>query len=165
MTLERLWAGWRSDYVSDPNTGRTDIACVMCNLVNAADDVAALVVERTPETIVVMNLYPYASGHLLVAPTRHVASFEDLDDDELIAVSRAQVRALRAVRAAYSPDGINLGVNIGRAAGAGVPTHLHVHVLPRWSGDTNFTTTVAGIRVMPEDLSTGYEKLRAAWPG
>jgi ATP adenylyltransferase len=165
MTLERLWAGWRSDYVADPNTGRTDIACVMCNLVAATDDVAALVLERTPMTIVVMNLYPYASGHLLVAPTRHVASFEDLEDDELIAVSRAQVRALRAVRAAYSPDGVNLGVNIGRAAGAGVPTHLHVHVLPRWSGDTNFTTTVAGIRVMPEDLGTGYEKVLAAWPG
>jgi ATP adenylyltransferase len=165
MTLERLWAGWRSDYVADPNTGRTDIACVMCNLVAATDDVAALVLERTPMTMVVMNLYPYASGHLLVAPTRHVASFEDLEDDELIAVSRAQVRALRAVRAAYSPDGVNLGVNIGRAAGAGVPTHLHVHVLPRWSGDTNFTTTVAGIRVMPEDLGTGYEKLLAAWPG
>ena len=75
------------------------------------------------------------------------------------------MRGLRAVRAAYAPDGVNLGVNIGRAAGAGVPTHLHVHVLPRWSGDTNFTTTVAGVRVMPEDLRTGYDKLLAAWPG
>ena len=163
--LERIWAGWRSEYVSDPKTGRTDTSCVLCNLVAATDDAEALVLERTPETIVVMNLYPYGSGHLMVAPTRHVASLEDLEDDELIALSRAQVRGLRAIRAAYRPDGVNLGANIGRAAGAGVPTHLHVHVLPRWSGDTNFTTTIAGVRVLSEDLRTGYDKLLAAWPG
>ena len=164
MSLEILWAGWRSAYVSDPKTGRSDIACVICNLVAATDDREALVIERTPETIAVMNLYPYGSGHLMVAPTRHAASIEDLTEDELLALSRAQVRAVKGVRAAYSPDGVNLGVNIGRAAGAGVPTHLHVHVLPRWIGDTNFATTVAGIRVMPEDLLTGYDKVRAAWP-
>ena len=91
MSLERLWAGWRASYVSDPETGRTDNGCVMCKLVAATDDAAALVLERTPETIAVMNLYPYGSGHLMVAPTRHAASFEDLNDDELIAVARAQV--------------------------------------------------------------------------
>ena len=164
MSLERLWAGWRAGYVSDPKTGRSDTACVMCKIVAATDDEAALVLERTPETIAVMNLYPYGSGHLLVAPTRHVAGFEDLNDDELVAVARAQVRALRAIRAAYNPDGVNLGVNIGRAAGAGIPDHLHVHVLPRWTGDTNFMTTVAEARVMAEDLKTGYDKLKAAWP-
>jgi ATP adenylyltransferase len=165
MSLELLWAGWRSGYVSDPNTGRTDTACVICRLIEATDDVEALVLERTPQTIAVMNLYPYGSGHLMIAPVEHVASLEDLEDDDLVALSRAQVRALRAIRAAYSPDGVNLGVNIGRAAGAGVPTHLHVHVLPRWNGDTNFMTTTAGVRVMPEDLRTGYDKLKAAWPG
>ncbi len=164
MSLERLWAGWRSGYVSDPETGRAETACVICNLVAATDDAAALVLERTPSTITVMNLYPYGSGHLMVAPIAHLASLEDLTDDDLVALSRAQVRALRAIRAAYAPDGLNLGVNIGRAAGAGVPTHVHVHALPRWSGDTNFTTAIAGIRVMPEDLRTGYEKLKAAWP-
>jgi ATP adenylyltransferase len=164
VTIERLWAGWRSGYVSDPNTGRADIPCVICRLVAATDDAEALVLERAPHTIAVLNLYPYGSGHLMVAPTRHVPSFEDLEDEELIELSRAQVRALRAVRAAYAPDGVNLGVNIGRAAGAGVPTHLHVHVLPRWSGDTNFTTTIAEVRVMPEDLRTSYDKLLAAWP-
>jgi ATP adenylyltransferase len=164
VSLERLWAGWRAGYVSDPKTGRSDTACVMCKIVAATDDEAALVLERTPETIAVMNLYPYGSGHLLVAPTRHVAGFEDLHDDELVAVARAQVRALRAIRAAYNPDGVNLGVNIGRAAGAGIPDHLHVHVLPRWTGDTNFMTTVAEARVMAEDLRTGYDKLKAAWP-
>jgi ATP adenylyltransferase len=163
VSLERLWAGWRASYVSDPKTGSTDNGCVFCKLVAATDDAAALVLERTPETIVVMNLYPYGSGHLMVAPTRHAASFEDLNDDELVAVARAQVRALRAVRAAYNPDGFNLGVNIGRAAGAGVPGHLHEHVLPRWNGDTNFMTSVAEARVMAEDLRTGYEKLKAVW--
>ena len=163
MSLERLWAGWRASYVSDPKTGSTDNGCVFCKLVAATDDAEALVLERTPETIVVMNLYPYGSGHLLVAPTRHAASFEDLTDEELEAVTHAQVRALRAIRSAYNPDGINLGVNIGRAAGAGVPDHLHVHVLPRWSGDTNFMTAVAEARVMAEDLETGYKKLKAAW--
>ena len=164
MGIERLWAGWRNDYVSDPKTGRTDTECVMCNIVDATDDSDALVLERTDATITVMNLYPYGSGHLLVAPKRHAASLEDFDDAELMALTRAQVRAVRAIRAAYSPDGVNIGVNIGRAAGAGVPTHLHVHVLPRWTGDTNFTTTVAEIRVIPEDLRTGYDKLRAIWP-
>ncbi len=163
MSLERLWAGWRSEYVSDPGTGKSDGACVMCNLVEAPDDEAALVLERTPETIAVMNLYPYGSGHLMVAPTRHVASFEELDDHEVIALARAQVRALKAIRAAYGPDGVNLGANIGRAAGAGVPNHLHVHVLPRWFGDTNFMTAIAETRVMSEDLRAGYDKLEAVW--
>jgi ATP adenylyltransferase len=135
----------------------------MCNLVAATDDAEVLVLERTPLTITVMNLYPYGSGHVMATPTRHAASLEDLHDDELIALTNAQVRAVRAIRAAYNPDGINLGVNIGRAAGAGVPDHLHVHVLPRWSGDTNFMTSVAEVRVMAEDLETGYEKLKAVW--
>ena len=164
MSLERLWAGWRAGYVADPKTGRSDTECVMCKIVAATDDEAALVLERTPETIAVMNLYPYGSGHLWVAPTRHVASLEDLDDHEGVELARAQVRALRAIRAAYAPDGVNLGVNVGRAAGAGIPDHLHVHVLPRWSGDTNFMTAVAEARVMAEDLKTGYDKVKAAWP-
>jgi ATP adenylyltransferase len=163
MPLERLWAGWRSDYVSDPDTGREDKGCVMCNLVAATDDRAALVLDRTPTTIAVMNLYPYGSGHLMVAPTRHVASYEDLTDDENVDIARAQLRALKAIRAAYAPDGMNVGANLGRAAGAGVPGHLHVHLLPRWNGDTNFMTTIAEVRVLPESLEAGYDKLKSAW--
>ncbi len=164
MTLDRLWADWRSDYVSHPDTGRTDKACVICNLVNAADDVEALVLERTELTIAVMNLYPYGSGHLMVSPARHVASYVDLDADETAALAHAQVRALKAINEAYAPDGANVGANLGRAGGAGVPGHLHVHLLPRWNGDTNFMTAVAETRVLPESLRTGYEKLKAAWP-
>jgi len=164
MALDRLWAGWRSAYVADPNTGREDRGCVICNLVDAPDDAEALVLERTPETIVVMNLYPYGSGHLMVAPVRHAASYDDLDEAENIAVMRAQLRALGAIRAAYDPDGVNVGANLGRGAGAGVPGHLHVHVLPRWTGDTNFMTTVVETRVLSESLRAGYDKLKAAWP-
>lgn len=164
MSLDRLWADWRSGYVSHPDTGREDLGCVMCNLVNAADDAEALVLERTQHTITVMNLYPYGSGHLMVAPVRHVAGLEDLDDDALVGITRAQVRAIRAIRAAYAPDGINVGANLGRAAGAGVPHHLHLHVVPRWSGDTNFMTSIAEVRVLPESLRDGYQKLQAMWP-
>src|SRR4029077_6232278 len=100
-----------------------------------------------------------------VAPVRHAAAFDDLSDDENIAIARAQVRALRAIHAAYTPDGANVGANLGRAAGAGVPGHLHVHVLPRWNGDTNFMTAIAETRVLPESLRAGYDKLKAVWPG
>jgi ATP adenylyltransferase len=165
MSIERLWAGWRNSYVSDPKTGRSDIECVMCRIVAATDDREALVLERTPETVTVMNLYPYGSGHLMVAPVRHEAAFDNLDDAGNVAIARAQVRALRAIRAAYAPDGVNVGANLGRAAGAGVPGHLHVHLLPRWVGDTNFMTAVAEVRVLPESLRTGYEKLKSVWPG
>jgi len=161
--LDRLWAGWRADYVSHPDTGREDKGCAICNLVAATDDAEALVLERTATTITVMNLYPYGSGHLMVAPVRHVASYEDLTDDEHTDLAFAQRRALRAVQAAYNPDGMNVGANLGRAGGAGVPGHLHVHVLPRWNGDTNFMTTIADTRVMSESLRTGYDKLKAVW--
>ncbi len=164
MTLDRLWADWRSAYVSHPDTGRTDLGCVICNLVGADDDAAALVLERTATTITVMNLYPYGSGHLMVSPRRHVGAYDDLTDDENVDVARAQVRALRAIRAAYHPEGVNVGANLGRAAGAGVPGHLHVHLLPRWSGDTNFMTSIGEVRVLPESLRTGYDKLKAVWP-
>jgi len=163
VSLERLWADWRSEYVTHPDTGRDDKSCVICNLVDATDDAEALVLERTRTTITVMNLYPYGSGHLMVAPIRHAASYVDLTEAENDDVARAQLRALRAIGAAYGPDGANVGANLGRAAGAGVPGHLHVHVLPRWSGDTNFMTAVAETRVLPESLRTGYDKLKASW--
>jgi ATP adenylyltransferase len=162
--LERLWAGWRAEYVGDPNTGRDDQSCVMCRLVAATDDVEALILERTPLTITVMNLFPYGSGHLMVAPAQHLASYDELDDETNIAVARAQRRAIVAIRSAYEPDGINVGANLGRAAGAGVPGHLHLHVLPRWIGDTNFMTSVAEVRVLPESLRIGYDKLKEVWP-
>jgi ATP adenylyltransferase len=163
MSLDRIWADWRSAYVNGIDASRKS-GCVICNLVDAADDADALVLERIDATITVMNLYPYGSGHLMVSPVRHAAAYDDLTDDENVAVARAQLRALQAVRAAYDPDGVNVGANLGQAAGAGVPGHLHVHVLPRWLGDTNFMTAIAEVRVLPESLRTGYDKLKSVWP-
>ncbi|HEV3133846.1 MAG TPA: HIT domain-containing protein [Acidimicrobiia bacterium] len=165
MTLERLWAGWRAAYVAGaaeaPATEPDD--CLFCALASAPDD-ESLVVARDELVFAVMNAYPYASGHLMVAPFRHEAELENLKADEATAVMAMTQHAVSALKSAYTPDGINAGLNLGRPAGAGVPGHVHVHVLPRWTGDTNFMTTVAETRVLPEDLRTSWEKVRAAWP-
>jgi ATP adenylyltransferase len=166
MTLERLWAGWRAEYVSsatiaEPSTGAHD--CLFCGLA-AADPDEALVVARTERAFAVMNAFPYTSGHLMIAPLRHEAELEDLDRDEAGALMESVQHAVVALKSAYGPDGVNIGVNIGRSAGAGVPGHVHVHVLPRWDGDTNFMTSVAETRVLPEDLRSSCERLRKAWP-
>jgi ATP adenylyltransferase len=166
MSLERLWAGWRTRYVSEL-AGR-EPQCFLCALhkLPTADAVAAptLLLERTATTLTVMNLYPYGSGHLLIAPRRHESELEQLTDDEAADLMTAQRRAVVAIKRAYASDGINLGLNLGTAAGAGVPGHLHAHAVPRWLGDTNFMTAVAETRVMPEALEDGWAKLHAAWP-
>jgi ATP adenylyltransferase len=165
LTLERLWAGWRAAYVASaamtPSTGPHD--CLFCGLA-AADPEKALVVAREELVFAVMNAFPYTSGHLMIAPLRHEAEMEGLKPDEANAVMAMTQHAVVALKAAYAPDGINVGINIGRTAGAGVPGHVHLHALPRWDGDTNFMTTVAEARVLPEDLRTSWEKVRAAWP-
>lgn len=167
MPFEQLWAGWRETYVAgtaeDRETG--DGTCVFCRLAESGEpSVANGVVWRGELAFAVLNAYPYASGHLLVLPRRHLADIDELTDEESAALWRATRAALSAVAAAYAPDGVNMGANLGRAAGAGIPRHLHLHVVPRWSGDTNFMTTVAGMRVMPESLTTAWEKLHPAWP-
>lgn len=168
MPLEQLWAGWRHEYVSGATAAERageDGGCVFCRLAQsgpASPDNG--VVWRGKRTFAVLNAYPYASGHLLVLPTRHEEDLGALDAEESAELWRTVTSAVAALGAAYEPDGMNLGANLGRAAGAGIPRHLHLHVLPRWSGDTNFMTTVAGVRVMPESLGVAWEKLRAAWP-
>ena len=165
MVLDRLWAGWRGEYVAGtadpPGEG-----CVLCRILAGSpeDDEERGVVWRGERCAVVLNAYPYTSGHLMVMPLRQLADLEDLDDDEAAELWAAVTTAVGAVRSAYQPDGLNVGINLGQAAGAGLPGHLHVHVLPRWAGDTNFTTSVAGVRVIPEALPRTWEKLRTAWP-
>jgi ATP adenylyltransferase len=114
--------------------------------------------------VAVLNAYPYTSGHLMVMPVRHVGDLEDLDSEEALSVMNGVRQSIVALKAAYSPGGLNLGANLGRAAGAGVPEHVHIHALPRWHGDTNFMTSVADARVLPEAISVSAERLRAAWP-
>jgi ATP adenylyltransferase len=163
MALERLDASWRQRYVEQASTGVADGSCIFCALAEAPMDEASGVVDRDDTSFVVLNAFPYGSGHVLVLPKRHVAAIDELDEAESAGLWRATTRALRAVTAAYQPDGANLGANLGRAAGAGIPGHLHLHVLPRWGGDTNFMTSVAETRVLPESLDVSFQKLRAAY--
>jgi ATP adenylyltransferase len=140
--------------------------CVFCRLAaSGPPSEDNLVVWRGDLAFVVMNAYPYASGHVLVLPRRHVGSLAELTPDESGEVWAATQAAVAAIEAAYEPDGLNLGANLGRAAGAGLPSHVHLHVLPRWSGDTNFMTAVAEARVMPETLQLSWKRLADAWPG
>lgn len=163
MTLGRLWAGWRGEYLETAGDG--DDGCVFCRIL-ASDEPAeaTYVVWRDDRCAVVLNAYPYTSGHLMVMPVRHVAELEDLEGEESAALWAVVTRAVRVLKAAYRPEGLNLGANLGRAAGAGVPGHFHVHCVPRWNGDTNFMTTTAEVRVLPESLSATFHKVRDAWP-
>lgn len=167
MSLERIWAGWRTTYIDEVATQAPpegDHDCLFERLAAATPDAEGLILARNVHAFAVMNAYPYTSGHLMVAPLRHEATLAGLSRDEAAAVMALVQDANTAVLAAYAPDGINVGANIGRAAGAGVPGHVHIHVLPRWTGDTNFLTTIAEARVLPEPLTKSYDKLRAVWP-
>ncbi len=163
MSLERLWAGWRSEYVSSA-TDANDEECVFCRIL--ASDLPpdeTYILWRGERCAALLNAYPYTSGHLMVMPLRHEGELEAVDPAEAAELWDAVTQAVRALKAAYQPHGINVGANLGRVAGAGVPGHFHVHVLPRWDGDTNFMTTVAEVRVIPESLGASYERLSSAW--
>jgi ATP adenylyltransferase len=158
--MDYLWTPWRYQYVTN---AFDDSVCVFCSAHQSADDGATLVVHRGAHNFVILNRFPYTSGHLMVVPYRHVATLIDLSDDALMEMSQLARRAEKHLRAVYHPDGLNLGMNIGKSAGAGIAGHLHLHVLPRWTGDTNFMTVVGETRVVPEALETAWRKLRAAF--
>lgn len=183
MALEHLWAEWRGEYIQRATeTERADAGrgvrpeagerCVFCRiLADGGSDDEANIIWRGTSVFAILNAYPYTSGHLMVMPYRHVGALTDLDTAarptgtvEASELWAAVTDATRAIEAAYAPEGINVGINLGRAAGAGVPGHLHVHLVPRWNGDTNFMTATAATRVMPESLHTSGSRLRAAWP-
>jgi len=170
VSLEHLWAGWRHDYIveateRDRAEGVAPDPCVFCRLAaSGPPSLENLVVWRGEWSFVVLNAYPYGSGHVLVLPLRHVGTLGELSEPEATEIWAATRQAVSAIEKAYEPDGLNMGANLGRAAGAGIPDHVHLHVLPRWSGDTNFMTSVANTRVMPETLQAAWHKLRAAWP-
>jgi ATP adenylyltransferase len=174
VSLERLWAGWRNDYVAAAGAGAAGSPsagsgqpddCVFCRIAASGPPSAGNgVLWKGRTSLVVLNAYPYASGHLMAVPLRHVGSLGDLSEEEAGELWAAARLGVAALEAAYGPDGINLGANLGEAAGAGIPKHLHLHAVPRWSGDTNFMTAVADTRVLPETLVSSWERLSAAWP-
>lgn len=167
--LEQLWAGWRHEYVvatTEAERSGGDDGCVFCALAMSGPPSADNgVVYRGEHCFAVLNAYPYASGHLLVLPIRHTEEMDNLTEGESAELWDTTRAALGAIGRAYAPEGFNFGANLGRAAGAGIPRHLHIHAVPRWSGDTNFMTAVAGVRVLPESLTAAWEKLHEAWPG
>jgi ATP adenylyltransferase len=174
MTLEHLWAGWRREYVEgvskSAKPGRSgdrdaeETECVFCRLLASGNPSPENgIVWRDGISCALLNAYPYATGHMLVMPERHLSALEELTPSESTSLWEATRTAISVLTDAYDPDGANLGANLGRAAGAGIPGHLHLHALPRWSGDTNFMTSVAGVRVMPESLEETWAKLHGAW--
>jgi len=160
--VDRLYTPWRNDYIKGSSGEKTGFgnSCVFCTLATRGDDESAFILHRARFNFVVLNIYPYTNGHLMIVPFEHTADFAALAKESSDEMTDLAKRAQRLLQEVYSPHGFNLGMNLGSAAGAGVHDHLHLHVLPRWSGDANFMTTVGATRVLPEDLRTTYEKLR-----
>jgi ATP adenylyltransferase len=148
MTDRPLWAPWRIEYIRSPKDG----ACIFCAAAAADDDEAVHVVARGERCFALLNNYPYSSGHVMVAPYRHVARLDDLDDDELVELMTLTRGCMTAIDEAFGPDGFNIGVNQGKTAGAGIADHLHQHVVPRWDGDTNFMPVIGSTRILPQAL-------------
>jgi ATP adenylyltransferase len=159
--VERLWAPWRLEYIKSADE---EYGCLFCAAVEG-DDAERLVVHRGRQAIALLNKFPYASGHFMVAPVGHVGDLQELSDNELVEIHRLASGGIGALAELYQPQGYNLGWNLGRIAGAGVVDHIHLHVVPRWAGDTNFMPVLADVKVLPEHLAETREKMATAWPG
>jgi ATP adenylyltransferase len=157
--MDYLWTPWRYRYIT---AGVKDGSCIFCEAAGAGDDARMLIVFRGQRNFIILNRYPYTSGHVMVAPYTHEATLSACAPETLAEMMKLAQRVEEAMATLYRPEGYNLGMNIGQAGGAGVVGHLHLHVLPRWTGDTSFMTTVAETRVEPEELATTYERLRHA---
>jgi ATP adenylyltransferase len=156
--MERIWAPWRMTYIT-ATTQEAD--CIFCRAWKTDDDRERLVLTRQKHALIMLNRYPYTCGHLMVAPQRHTADMDDLSDDELLDLTRGVRRACALLRCVAAPHGFNIGMNLGKAAGAGVEEHLHIHIVPRWNGDTNFMSVTGDVRVIPEGLMEAYDRLFA----
>jgi ATP adenylyltransferase len=157
---KQLWAPWRLEYIEQVDAEQ---GCVFCRALEG-DDEEGFVVHRGREAFVLLNRFPYASGHQMVAPSRHVGEFSELEDGEVLEVHRLASQGMGALAQLYGPQGFNLGWNLGRIAGAGVVDHVHLHVVPRWAGDTNFMPVLADVKVLPEHLAETRRRLAATWP-
>jgi len=160
MADQRIWAPWRLRYVTD---AKKSDECVFCAKPAAGDDRENLIVHRGERCFVILNLFPYTNGHLMVAPFEHLPRLQDVDAGVLAEMMALAQRAMRRIEAVYDPEGFNVGLNQGRAAGAGVEGHIHLHVVPRWAGDTNYMPVLADTRVMPQSLEESYGALRGGF--
>ena len=158
MANQRIWAPWRLAYVKDASKG-DEQECIFCTKPAGDDDEANLIVHRGERAFVILNLFPYTNGHLMVAPYEHVATLPDVEADTLAEMMELAQQGMRVLEDEYAPHGYNVGFNQGRVAGAGVEHHIHMHVVPRWGGDTNFMPVLADTRVMPQSLEQSYEAL------
>jgi ATP adenylyltransferase len=157
--MKRLWTPWRMAYLTGTDKPRSDSGCIFCAKI-AAPDESEHVLCRGQFAYVTLNRYPYNNGHLMIIPYAHVASLEDLDTPTLTELMLLTTRGLAVLRQAYRPDGFNIGVNLGQAAGAGIAEHVHIHIVPRWNADTNFMPIVGETRVIPETLDQTFARLR-----
>jgi len=158
--VERLWAPWRLEYIKSADE---EGGCIFC-VAASGDDAERLVVHRSRHAFALLNKFPYASGHLMVAPLRHVGEYGELTDEEVLELHRVASAGMGALAETYAPQGYNLGWNLGRIAGAGVVDHVHLHVVPRWAGDTNFMPVLADVKVLPQHLEETRRTLAEAWP-
>jgi ATP adenylyltransferase len=158
--MKRLWSPWRKAYIEGHEK---EDGCVFCNALAKADSPKNLIVHRGRRAFVIVNLYPYTSGHVMVAPMDHKASLELLDPETRAEMMELVSQTIVTLKKAYGPQAFNLGANIGPAAGAGVPDHVHLHIVPRWGGDTNFMSTVGETRVLPETIEETYKRIKEGW--
>jgi len=156
--VQQLWAPWRLEYIVGSEKPEE---CIFCHFPKQDQDRENRILLRGEHSFVIMNAFPYSNGHLLVPPYRHVADMSELTDAESLEIMQLTRRSLSALKATCRPDGFNVGVNLGTAAGAGIADHLHLHIVPRWNGDTNFMPVFADVKVIPEALEVTYDKLRA----
>jgi len=158
--LERLWAPWRMKYIRELAKIKKPKGCIFCDARDSKNDRDKLVLYRGDSAFILLNLFPYNTGHIMVAPYRHVASLEKLEITEVTEIFSLIKLSVRLLKNTYSPEGFNIGVNIGRVSGAGVEDHIHVHIVPRWCGDTNFMPIISNTKVIPEALYDTYDELR-----
>ena len=163
--MERIWSPWRMAYIQAAKEQGDDGGCIFCDLPAEGDDVRTMILARGELAFVIVNSFPYNPGHLMVAPFRHVGAFTSLEAAELADVDALVARSIRALEQEMEPHGYNLGMNLGRVAGAGIPDHVHWHLVPRWNGDTNFMPVVGQTRVLPELLEETYARLRPRFEG
>ncbi|HEY6067445.1 MAG TPA: HIT domain-containing protein [Gaiellaceae bacterium] len=159
--MKQLWAPWRLEYIKSADDGT---GCVFCAAA-AGDDAEKLVLHRSEHAFALLNRYPYSSGHFMAAPARHIGDFSQLEEPEVLELHALASAGMEALATTYEPHGYNVGWNLGRVAGAGVVDHVHLHVVPRWGGDTNFMPVLADTKVLPEHLHETRERLVAAWAG